>query len=580
MIIIGGYLIYRTANKTQASVRYVTTTVKKSTLIDTVSGSGQVSVSNQADIKAKASGDVIYVGVTSGQEVKAGALLVQLNASDALKTVRDAEASLESAKIALEKLQQPTDPLSLLQAENALTQAQETKQNAEDDLQKAYDDGFSSVTNAFLNLPTIMTGLNDLLYGNTYTKSQSNIDWYTDQGISRSFDNYDKVMRYRNDVNNSYTAARQYYDANLNDYKSASRASNTSTLEALILETYQTTKLIADAIKNANNFLDLIQDILTQNRGSLPASLSTHQGSLDTYTSQTNSILLNLLSIKQTIDDSKNNIISANRTIAEKTASLTKLKAGADPLDIQSQQLSLKQRQNALADAREKLADYSLRAPFDGIVAAVNVKKGEQLSASTAAITLITKQSIANISLNEVDIAKIKVGQKVTLTFDAVSDITIAGQVAQIDTIGTATQGVVSYGVQINFSTQDDRVKPGMSMRAEIIVNTKQGVLTIPTQAIKTSGNQSYAEVLDPAQINPASTGSAQVSSKISPRQQPVVTGLANDTETEIVSGLNEGDLVITQTINSTAGTAASSQSSSGIRIPGITGGGAFRGRD
>ena len=64
------------------------------------------------------------------------------------------------------------------------------------------------------------------------------------------------------------------------------------------------------------------------------------------------------------------------------------------------------------------------------------------------------------------DFLTIKVGDKATLTFDAVTDLSISGQVAEIDTVGTVSQGVVSYALKIAFDTQDTRVKPGMTVSA------------------------------------------------------------------------------------------------------------------
>ena len=100
---------------------------------------------------------------------------------------------------------------------------------------------------------------------------------------------------------------------------------------------------------------------------------------------------------------------------------------------------------------------------------------------------LITKQKIAEISLNEVDAAKVKVGQKVTLTFDAIDGLSITGEVSEIDALGTVSQGVVTYGVKIAFDTQDERVKSGMSVSAAIITDVKQNVLLVPNAAVKSN---------------------------------------------------------------------------------------------
>ena len=105
VIVVGSYWGYQKLTSTTGETRYVVSTVQKGTIIASITGSGQVSTSNQVDLKPKASGDVIYVGVSSGQTVSAGTLIAQLDARDAQKTVRDAEVNLESAKLSLQKIQ-------------------------------------------------------------------------------------------------------------------------------------------------------------------------------------------------------------------------------------------------------------------------------------------------------------------------------------------------------------------------------------------------------------------------------------------------------------------------------------------
>ncbi|MFH0820656.1 MAG: biotin/lipoyl-binding protein, partial [Candidatus Peregrinibacteria bacterium] len=117
------YFGYKTWRGTPVETRYTTTIVQKGTLVTSIGGSGQISASNQVDIKSKASGDILSVSVKNGQFIKAGTILAQINAREAYKAVRDAQSNLESAKLTLEKLKKPADKLSLIQAENALAQA-------------------------------------------------------------------------------------------------------------------------------------------------------------------------------------------------------------------------------------------------------------------------------------------------------------------------------------------------------------------------------------------------------------------------------------------------------------------------
>lgn len=530
LLIWGGYLGYQNLTKDDSGVRYMTAAVKKGTLVVSMSGSGQVSVSDQIDIKPKVSGDVVYVGVKNGQEVKVGTLFVQIDTSDADKALRDAKTALETAELELDELLEPPDELDLLRAENDLAQAKESKDKSEDNLEKSYEDGFNDVADAFLDLPTVMGGLKDILFGNDFNPSQANIDYYV--GAVERYDS--SVVEYKEDADSSYQLARVKYNQNFQNYKDASRYSETETIESLIEETHETVKHIAEAIKDAKNLLDFYEDIMVQTGTRIPVLVSTHQNTLDNYTGTSNNHISGLLSARRSIEDYKESIVNNERSIEELGLSLLELKAGADDLDIRAKEIVIQQREDALLDAEQNLADHYIRAPFDGIVAEVSAKKGESISSANIAVTFITKQKIAEITINEIDVAEIEVGQKTTVTFDAIEDLTITGEVMEIDILGSVSQGVVTYDLKITFDTQDERVKPGMSISAAIITNVKQNVLVVPNSAIKYQGNIQYVEVME--------------SDNVSLPQQ-VEIGTSNDTMSEIISGLQEGYMVVTQKV-------------------------------
>ncbi len=577
ILVVSGGLVYwgmSIWSGNQNETRYVLAAVTKDTIVVSVTGSGQVSGSNQIDLKTKVSGDVVSVPVQVGQTVKSGALIAQLDAREAQKAVRDAAANLESAKLSLQKLQQPADNLSLIQAENTLAKAKETKATAEADLLKAYDDGFNTVSNVYLDLPAIMTGLRDILYSSSPSlgNSQWNIDYY-----ANAIAQYDrKVFIYRDDAEQKYTKAREQYDKNFSDYKGVSRSSATSTIEKSITDTYETTKAIAEAVKSANNLIQFYKDKLIERNLSYPAIVTTHLASLNTYTGQTNEHLLDLSTTRNSIQGEKDTIRNSERTIVENTESLVKLRAGAEAVDIESSELTVRQRNNALIDAQEKLADYYIRAPFDGVVGKISVKRSDSAGSGSAVATLLTIQKVAEISLNEVDAAKIKVGQKSTLTFDAIEGLSLTGKVVEVDAIGTVNQGVVTYNVKIAFDTQDDRVKSGMTVNAAVITDVRQNVLAVPSSAVKSQGDSRYVQIID----NPVAGSSdvQGVTSETPPREQTVQVGLSNDTMIEIMSGLEEGAQVVVRTITASTKTTTS-QAPSLFGAPGgrTTTGGAVR---
>ncbi len=550
-VVFGGYAGYKKLHPAKTETRYVLGAVEKGTLVRSVSGSGQVAASDQVDIKPEVSGKVTYVAAVKGQEIKANQIIAQIDAADALKALRDAQTSLKTAQLSLAKVQAPPDALALMQTQDAVQQAQDAEVKTKADLAKAYDDAFNDVSGAFLDLPNIMTGLDDVLYGSTVSGSQSNVDAYAD--AAKRYD--PSADLYRDSAVAKYQAARPAYDAAFNDYKLANRASDTATIEHLVVESYSTVKNIADATKAATDLIQFYKDQLTAHSVKPSAVADTNLSSLGGFTSTLNGHATALLNDTETIQSDKDAITSDARAIVEKQTALDKLNAGADELDLTSAQLSVQERRDALDDAEQTLAKYTVRAPFDGIMADVKVKKGDTAASGTAVATIITAQQVVGITLNEVDIAKVAIGQKATLTFDTLPDFSLTGSVIDIDTLGTVSQGVVTYGVKIGFDTQDPRIKPGMSATANIVTDAKTDVLLVPSSAVKTQNGESYVEELPGVDATQAADP-AGIASATAPQRVTVQTGLSNDTQTEITSGLNEGDLVVTRTIT------ASSQSS------------------
>lgn len=533
-ILVGGYYGYDKFLGSNEAVRYVTAAAEKGTLIVSISGSGQVSATQQVDVKAKVSGDVTYVNVKAGQYVVAGTLLAQLYARDAQKAVRDTETNLETAQ------------LSYDQITGAINGIRSDKEKNSESLIKAYDDGFNAVSNTFADLPNIMTGLSAVLINKDFDQSQWNIDYYAD--AVRPY--YEDISVVRDETYAKYKAAREAYDKNLIDYKTASRFSDAAEMEVLINQTHETSRLVSEAVKSASNFVQIYKDKMTEASRQPKALSETHLSNLNSFVSKANSSIQSLYSAKNTILGGKESLISVD-------------------FDVRSAKIQLNKAKDALTDAKEKLAEYYIRAPFSGIVAKVNVKAGDSLVSTIA--TLITKQKIAEISLNEIDVAKVNVGQKVTLTFDAVPNLTITGQVAEVDAVGTVSQGVVTYTVKITFDTQDDRIKPGMSVSAAIITEAKPGVLLVPNSAVKSQGGMNYVEIVSGDDKNlalAASAGGAILQN--SPRRQQIEIGTASDEFTEILSGLSEGDVIVTRTIQSTAAQTTQKQQSSSLRIPGM----------
>ena len=326
---------------------------------------------------------------------------------------------------------------------------------------------------------------------------------------------------------------------------------------------------VSTAIKSANALVQLYEDTLKAQQQTPLAVADTQLTSLASYTNNLNPHLSAVL-------NDSNTIVTDKQSIVEKQQSLDQTKAGADPLDIRSSQLSVTKAQNSLADAQATLAKYYVRAPFAGTIASVPANAYAQAGSGTTLATLITAQQYVDLSVNEVDAAKIALGDKATITFDAIPDLTLTGSVAEIDQAGTVSQGVVTYNIKIGFDTQDPRVKSGMTANTNIITATAVDVLAVPSSAVKTQGGQSYVSVFEPpfSQSEVAAAGAQGVVTTRAPSPVPVTTGLSDTNSTEILSGLSAGQQIVVRTSTGTATAATAATTRTGL---GGGGGGAIR---
>ncbi len=226
----------------------------------------------------------------------------------------------------------------------------------------------------------------------------------------------------------------------------------------------------------------------------------------------------------------------------------------------QAQEIAVQQSLNNLNDAKEKLEDYYIKAPFDGIVTDLSVEAGDSISQSDILASVITDELVARITLNEVDAAQVQVGDKANLTFDALSDVSAEGKVSKVDTIGEVESGVVSYEIEISFDSPSEYLKPGMSVNTEIEIEKKTDILVISSSAIKTDeGGNSYVLVSSGMQNNADQSAQPQL------KRQEIETGISNDTQTEVTSGLSEGDIILLTSSSSSSSNTSTQNSSGGL---------------
>jgi RND family efflux transporter MFP subunit len=267
---------------------------------------------------------------------------------------------------------------------------------------------------------------------------------------------------------------------------------------------------------------------------------------------------LDLESVEQNANkavlDAQGNLVKAEDALGNMTV---------DPLEVALKQSNLDSAKAALDDALEQLESakegYPVVAPFDGVVAEVDVEPGDEVNANTVVLKLVDPSVIeVSASVDEVDVSQVQQGQNASISLDAISGLELSGNVSSISSFANSQSGVVSYSVTITVTSIPSGVqlREGMSATATITNQLASNVLLVPTKAI--SGKSTN---------NPVVTVMVNSMSEV----RSVKLGASNDTSTEVVSGLNAGDMVVVT--SSTSSSSSSGSPSSGTQ-GGFPGGG------
>lgn len=151
--------------------------------------------------------------------------------------------------------------------------------------------------------------------------------------------------------------------------------------------------------------------------------------------------------------------------------------------------ISLSDANLSLDDLYDNLDDYSITSPIKGKVIQKNIKAGEKMdsnSSSTMAIIADLSTLTFDMSIDELDISSISVGQKVSITADAIEGKTFTGEVSNISIVGESYQGVTSYPVTVTIdNSEESDLIPGMNVTAQIVVESVEDVLRIPVSAVR-----------------------------------------------------------------------------------------------
>ena len=203
-----------------------------------------------------------------------------------------------------------------------------------------------------------------------------------------------------------------------------------------------------------------------------------------------------------------------------------------DPIEQAWQSVAL--ARESLDQAQKNLDETTVTAPFDGVIASVSAEEGDTVTTAMTIVHMVNTSSMElTVEIDEIDIPEVKLGQETIITFDALPDDEFTGSVVTILPLPKEVGGVVLYDVKIKLDVPEGSgAKVGMSAEADIIIDKRSNVLLVPDRAIEedNEGNP-VVKVMVNEQI----------------QERPVDIGISDGYQTEIVSGLNEGETVVVE---------------------------------
>ncbi|MBI5288960.1 MAG: biotin/lipoyl-binding protein [Chloroflexi bacterium] len=559
--------------------------VTRGTIRQTLSITGTADAELNSDLVFQASGKVASVNVKTGDVVRQDDVLAVLESEDAENAVASAQANARSAQLKLDDLLEGTEAADVATAEQGVAAAQAGLTKAQNDYDTLLQGGTSAdvagaqqvVSAAEAQLATAQANrekLND-------TPSDADIA-AAEAGVAQAESALTGAENMADSAENGLaTAESSLKNAEIGycDLSPIPIPAFCSTLTAPISSADQS--LMNDALDGTN--LSKALAVLSANSAYLSAAnskasadasvqsaedaLSSAQAKLDAANdgpsaedeaaaeAGVKSAEAGLTAAKEKLalvegggtDFQRSTaaaaVQSADAALDAALAKRNQAYRGADANAIEQARQAVRTAQLQVEAAQIRLKNAKIIAPFDGTVGAVNIKQGEFFGGASAAaeggaIVLLTPNRLTlSMSVGETDYRSVKIGQGGAAVFDGIPGAVYPFAVTEIGLSPTVTQGVVTYSLKASLVVLPDNASPapGMNARGQIVTSSKENVLLVPSRAIRIRGTDQVVDVKRDSGTE----------------EQVVTTGASDGGNVEVLTGLDEGDIVTVVTIKS-----------------------------
>lgn len=472
--------------------------VRRSDIRGEVSVTGRVEAQSSASLAFERGGVVARVYSNVGDRVLEGDRIAELASGDLQAQLKEAEANYDVAQAELDALRRGARVEDIQIFESIVRRAEQ------------------DLTNEFNGAPVVFT--------DAFVKADDAVRRQTD-ALFENDDGLTPVLAFRTSNDQARVDA---------EFSRLIVGNELRTWSEEIHHAFSDSSSTKLALARVQGRLQRIQDFLNSAKDALQSAFNVPQTTLELYQASVASARTSVSTALSQVTAKIASISAYESSLAKAKSDLLFKQAGASLEDIRIQEARVRAAHARLDAVRAELQKTIIRAPFAGVITRQDARVGETIAPQVTLISLLSDKLFkieANVA--EADIARVVVGQKARVTFDAFRrSYEERARVTSIDPGAVMLAGVPTYKVTFMFDNLHADIKSGMTANIDIMTEEKNNVLVIPQRAMRIAGSSYVVMVLDSSGV-----GSERV----------VVPGARGvDGMVEIVDGLSEGERVAT----------------------------------
>ncbi len=474
--------------------------VTRGDIIQEISVTGTVKPADKVDLAFEKGGRVAAIYAVVGDRVSRGQIIARLNTAEQDANLAEAKASYEKELVKLNELKKGTRPEEIVIQETQVKSAEislnEAKKSLADKIQDAYvksDDAVRTKADAFFNNPRSVNPELSFMQSKSGLSSKIKDERAIIEGLLNDWDDLASAVDSRDDLSSDASFSK-------------------------------------DSLSKIKTFLD--DCAMALNGAFVTAGIS--QATIDGWKTSITSARTNISAAATGLLAAEEKFNGATIDLTLEKNQLLLERAGSTPDEIAAQEAQVRQVEANAQSLEAQIMKSEILTPIDGIISKKEIKAGEIVSAGTIAFSIISESKFQiEANITEADIAKVKIGDKARITLDAYGrDEIFEAAIVKIDPAETVIEGIPTYKTTFQFSVNDERIRSGMTANIDVSTDSRNDVLLIPQRTVSEKNGKKFVRVL---------------LKRNQEKEVEVETGLKGfDGNIEIVSGLKEGDKVIT----------------------------------